>query len=132
MEASSKETWCFLMLPAFLAGSQSNRILINYIVMQIRVDARASYPPRNGAIPNLRRGSYLPDFLEPRRRWEQAFVNVAAEAYVVGVSTRKVESLVEALGCRGKSKSELSRWPRIWTRRSRRSVECGCRVTFSP
>ena len=61
------------------------------------------------AIPKLRRGSYLPDFLEPRRRWEQAFVNVAAEAYVVGVSTRKVEALVEALGCRGMSKSEVSR-----------------------
>jgi len=61
------------------------------------------------AIPKLRRGSYLPNFLEPRRRWEQAFVNVAAEAYVVGVSTRKVEALVEALGCRGMSKSEVSR-----------------------
>lgn len=61
------------------------------------------------SIPKLRRGSYLPDFLEPRRRWEQAFVNVAAEAYVVGVSTRKVEALVEALGCRGMSKSEVSR-----------------------
>lgn len=61
------------------------------------------------AIPKLRHGSYLPDFLEPRRRWEQAFVNVAAEAYVVGVSTRKVEALVEALGCRGMSKSEVSR-----------------------
>lgn len=60
-------------------------------------------------IPKLRRGSYFPAFLEPRRRWEQAFVNVAAEAYVVGVSTRKVEALVEALGCRGMSKSEVSR-----------------------
>ena len=61
------------------------------------------------AIPKLRRGSYFPEFLEPRRRWEQAFVNVAAEAYVAGVSTRKVEALVEALGCRGMSKSEVSR-----------------------
>lgn len=60
-------------------------------------------------IPKLRRGTYFPAFLEPRRRWEQAFVNVAAEAYVVGVSTRKVEALVEALGCRGMSKSEVSR-----------------------
>src|SRR5574344_1429757 len=60
-------------------------------------------------IPKLRRGSYFPAFLEPRRRWEQAFVNVAAESYVVGVSTRKVEALVEALGCRGMLKSEVSR-----------------------
>lgn len=60
-------------------------------------------------IPKLRRGSYLPDFLEPRRRWEQAFVNVVAEAYVCGVSTRKVEALVEAMGAKGMSKSEVSR-----------------------
>lgn len=60
-------------------------------------------------IPKLRRGSYLPNFLEPRRRWEQAFVNVVAEAYVCGVSTRKVEALVEAMGARGMSKSEASR-----------------------
>jgi len=40
-------------------------------------------------IPKLREGSYLPSFLEPRRRWEQAFVSVVSEAYVRGVSTRK-------------------------------------------
>ncbi len=61
------------------------------------------------AIPKLRRGSYFPNFLEPRRRWEQAFVNVISEAYVLGVSTRKVEDLVKALGCQGMSKSEVSR-----------------------
>jgi transposase-like protein len=60
-------------------------------------------------IPKLRTGSYLPPFVQPRRRWEQAFVNVVAEAYVMGVSTRKVESLVEAMGARGMSKSEVSR-----------------------
>lgn len=38
-------------------------------------------------IPKLRRSTYFPAFLEPRRRWEQAFVDVAAEAYMVGVST---------------------------------------------
>ena len=42
-------------------------------------------------VPKLRHGSYLPSFLEARRRWEQAFVAVVAEAYVSGVSTRKVE-----------------------------------------
>lgn len=60
-------------------------------------------------VPKLRHGSFLPCFLEPRRRWEQAFVNVVATAYVEGVSTRKVEALVEAMGAKGMSKSEVSR-----------------------
>jgi putative transposase len=60
-------------------------------------------------IPKLRQGSYLPSFINPRRRWEKAFVNVVSEAYVLGVSTRKVESLVEAMGAKGISKSEVSR-----------------------
>jgi putative transposase len=50
------------------------------------------------AIPRLRSGSYFPSFLEPRRRSEQALVAVVQEAYVNGVSTRKVDRLVEALG----------------------------------
>lgn len=61
------------------------------------------------AIPKLRQGSYFPSFLAPRRRWEQAFVNVVSEAYVLGVSTRKVEGLIEAMGAKGMSKSEVSR-----------------------
>lgn len=61
------------------------------------------------AIPKLRKGTYLPGFVTPRRRWEQAFVNVVACAYVEGVSTRKVEELVEAMGAKGMSKSEVSR-----------------------
>ena len=61
------------------------------------------------SIPKLREGSYFPPFLQPRRRWEQAFVNVVAEAYVGGVSTRKVEAVVEAMGAQGMSKSEVSR-----------------------
>jgi putative transposase len=60
-------------------------------------------------IPKLRTGSYLPSFLEPRRRWEQAFVSVISEAYVKGVSTRKVDDLVKAMGATGMSKSEVSR-----------------------
>jgi transposase-like protein len=60
-------------------------------------------------IPKLRQGSYLPDFLEPRRGWERAFVSVVSEAYVAGVSTRKVEKLIEAMGAKGMSKSEVSR-----------------------
>lgn len=61
------------------------------------------------AVPKLRQGSYFPSFLTPRRRWEQAFVNVVATAYVEGVSTRKMEELVEAMGAKGMSKSEVSR-----------------------
>jgi transposase-like protein len=60
-------------------------------------------------IPKVRQGSYFPSFLEPRRRWEQAFVNVVSEAYILGVSTRKVEELMNALGAKGMSKSEVSR-----------------------
>jgi len=61
------------------------------------------------AIPKLRTGSYFPSWLEPRRRAEQALVSVVAEAYVQGVSTRKVEALVQQLGIAGLSKSEVSR-----------------------
>ena len=64
-------------------------------------------------IPKLRQGSYLPGFLEPRRAWERAFVNVVAEAYVSGVSTRKVEKLVEAMGAKGMSRSEVSRMAQV-------------------
>jgi putative transposase len=60
------------------------------------------------AIPKLRRGSYFPSFLEPRRRSEQALVSVVQEAYVAGVSTRKVDQVVESPGLRI-SKSEVSR-----------------------
>jgi putative transposase len=60
------------------------------------------------AIPKLRRGSYFPTFLEPRKRSEQALVSVVQEAYVAGVSTRKVDQVVESLGLRV-SRSEVSR-----------------------
>jgi transposase-like protein len=60
------------------------------------------------AIPKIRRGSYFPSFLEPRKRSERALVAVVQEAYVAGVSTRKVDQLVESLGLRI-SKSEVSR-----------------------
>ena len=61
------------------------------------------------AIPKLRTGSYFPSWLDARRRGEQALVAVVAEAYVQGVSTRKVEALVQSLGIAGISKSEVSR-----------------------
>jgi transposase-like protein len=61
------------------------------------------------AIPRLRQGSYFPSFLEPRRRAEQALVAVVQEAYVNGVSTRRVDRLVEQLGVAGMSKDQVSR-----------------------
>lgn len=70
-------------------------------------DTRAGTVPL--AIPRLRDGSYFPSLLEPRRRVEQALLAVIQEAYVLGISTRKVESLVQTLGLNGISKSEVSR-----------------------
>jgi putative transposase len=62
------------------------------------------------AVPKLRRGTYSPEFLlQPRRRAEQALVAVICQAYVSGVSTRRVDDLVRALGIEGMSKSEVSR-----------------------
>jgi transposase-like protein len=60
-------------------------------------------------IPKLRQGVYYPDFLEPRRRTEQALVAVIQEAYIAGVSTRKVDDLVQSLGLSGVDKSKVSR-----------------------
>lgn len=60
-------------------------------------------------IPKLREGTYFPSFLEPRRMWEKALVNVVQEAYVHGISTRKVDELVQALGMEGIDKSKVSR-----------------------
>jgi putative transposase len=61
-------------------------------------------------IPKLRKGSYFPSFLEPRRRIDQALYAVVMEAYVKGVSTRSVDDLVAALGvASGISRSEVSR-----------------------
>ncbi|MDE3164092.1 MAG: IS256 family transposase, partial [Acidobacteriota bacterium] len=60
-------------------------------------------------IPKLRRGSYFPAFLEPRRMAEKALTAVIQEAYVQGVSTRSVDELVKAMGMDGISKSQVSR-----------------------
>src|SRR5688500_15034308 len=84
---------------------------------QDRATHRNGYRPREWQtragtvelqIPKLRRGSYFPSFLEPRRRSEQALLAVIQQAYVCGVSTRRVDQLVESLGLRV-SKSEVSR-----------------------
>ena len=72
------------------------------------------------AVPKLRQGSYFPDWLlTPRRRAERAMVAVIAQAYLAGVSTRRVEALVQTLGIQSISKSQVSelckslepRWP---------------------
>jgi putative transposase len=60
-------------------------------------------------IPKLRKGSYFPGFLEPRRMAEKALAAVIQEAYVHGVSTRSVDDLVKAMGMSGISKSQVSR-----------------------
>jgi putative transposase len=60
-------------------------------------------------IPRLRKGSYFPSFLEPRRMAEKALTAVIQEAYVHGVSTRSVDDLVKAMGGTGVSKSQVSR-----------------------
>jgi transposase-like protein len=60
-------------------------------------------------IPKLRKGSYFPGFLEPRRMAEKALTAVIQEAYIHGVSTRSVDDLVKALGMSGISKSQVSR-----------------------
>jgi putative transposase len=60
-------------------------------------------------IPKLRKGSYFPAFLEPRRLAKKALAAVVQEAYVHGVSTRSVDDLVKAMGMSGISKSQVSR-----------------------
>jgi putative transposase len=61
------------------------------------------------AIPRLRKGSYFPTFLEPRRTAEKALTAVIQEAYIQGISTRSVDDLVKAMGASGISKSQVSR-----------------------
>src|SRR3954464_5940634 len=74
-----------------------------------RATHRKGYRARRGGtraggielqIPKIRQGSYFPSFLQPRKRSEQALVSVVQQAYVCGVSTRRVDQLVESLGLR--------------------------------
>jgi len=60
-------------------------------------------------IPKLRQGSYFPPFLEPRKAAEKALVTVIQEAWIGGVSTRRVDELVQAMGLSGISKSQVSK-----------------------
>jgi putative transposase len=99
-------------------------------------------------IPKLRKGSYFPSFLEPRRLAEKAIAAVVQEAYVHGVSTRSVDDLVRALGLDGISRSQVSRlceeiddkvkpflgrpiegdWPYIWLDATYLKVRRGGRI----
>jgi putative transposase len=99
-------------------------------------------------IPKLRKGSYFPAFLEPRRMAEKALTAVIQEAYVQGVSTRSVDDLVKAMGMSGISKSQVSRlceeidgkvkaflerpiegdWPYIWSDATYLKVRRGGRI----
>src|SRR6478735_887309 len=63
----------------------------------------------NLKIPKLRTGAYFPGFLEPRRTVEKALVAVIQEAWIAGVSTRRVDDLVQAMGLSGISKSSVSK-----------------------
>lgn len=63
----------------------------------------------NVKIPKLRQGSYFPSILEPRKRSEEALLAVVQEAYILGVSTRKMDKLIKAMGLTGIDKSKVSR-----------------------
>jgi putative transposase len=101
-----------LELAAFLGANRHERT-------EERLTYRNGYRPRTLTtqvgdlalqIPKLRAGSFLPTILEPRRRVDQALYAVIMEAYIGGVSTRKVDALVGALGSQsGISKSQVSR-----------------------
>jgi putative transposase len=99
-------------------------------------------------IPRLRKGSYFPSFLEPRRLAEKALTAVIQEAYIQGISTRSVDELVKAMGAGGISKSQVSRlceeidgkvkaflerpiegdWPYIWIDATYLKVRRGGRI----
>jgi transposase-like protein len=99
-------------------------------------------------IPKLRKGTYFPGFLEPRRMAEKALTAVIQEAYVQGISTRSVDDLVKAMGASGVSKSQVSRlceeidgkvkaflerpiegdWPYLWIDATYMKVRRGGRV----
>ena len=99
-------------------------------------------------IPKLRKGSYFPGFLEPRRTAEKALTAVIQEAYIQGISTRSVDDLVKAMGMTGISKSQVSRlcaeidervhaflqrpiegdWPYLWINATYVKVHSGGRI----
>src|SRR3712207_621871 len=95
--------------------------------------------PMQLRIPKLRQGSYFPPFLEPRKTSEKALVAVIQEAWIGGVSTRRVDDLVQALGLSGISKSTVSKLCKdidervsALLRSEERRVGKECRSRWSP
>jgi putative transposase len=82
-------------------------------------------------IPKLRKGSYFPFFLEPRRLAEKALTAVIQEAYIQGISTRSVDELVKAMGMSGVSKSQSLPSRRRGSAGSARRSTSGCRPSWS-
>ena len=102
----------------------------------------------NLRVPKLRQGTYFPGFLEPRRTSEKALVAVIQEAWIGGVSTRRVDELVQAMGLSGISKSTVSKlckdiddrvgeflnrpltgdWPYVWLDATYLKVRQGGRI----
>lgn len=80
-------------------------------------------------IPKLRKGSYFPGFLEPRRMAEKALTAVIQEVYVQGISTRSVDDLVKAMGMSGISKTRSAGCAKRSTARSKRSLKDSSRAT---
>jgi putative transposase len=75
------------------------------------------------AIPKLRQGSYFPEWLlERRKRAERALTSVVATCYLLGVSTRRMDKLVQSLGITALSRARSPRWPRSSTLGSRSSA----------
>src|SRR4051812_19423626 len=77
--------------------------------LDTRLGALQLVDPLCGSTPKLRQGSYFPSFLEPRKTSEKALVAVIQEAWISGVSTRRVDDLVQAMGLAGISKSTVSK-----------------------
>ncbi len=78
--------------------------------------------PMQLRIPKLRQGSYFPPFLEPRKTSEKALVAVIQEAWIGGVSTRRVDDLVQAMGLTGISRSTVSKLCKARVARSASAV----------
>jgi putative transposase len=82
-------------------------------------------------IPKLRQGSYFPPFLEPRKTAEKALVTVIQEAWIGGVSTRRVDELVQAMGLAGISKSQVSKLCKSLPPRKRGTSTSGSTPSWS-
>ena len=101
------------LIAGCIKGKNRDDLALKKLDCNARAVCRSLAAARAGTvelrIPKLRRGSYFPGFLEPRRAAEKALTAVIQEAYVQGISTRSVDDLVRAMGMEGISKSQVSR-----------------------